>query len=100
MAVGIIEEFAWGSDMAFYDDLAKEIDFPRVWPEGLIYHAAGPAEGGMRIVEHWESQTDYDRYIEHTIGPAIMNLLGDKADQATYDVTVFSIHNVQVPAQV
>ena len=94
MAVGIIEEFE-GSDLDFYDVLAREIDFPANWPDGMIYHAAGAVPGGIRIVEQWQELEHYERFIELTILPAITALLGEEAERATPEVTVFPIHSVQ-----
>jgi hypothetical protein len=94
VAVGIIEEFE-GSDLEFYDAVCREIDFPADWPEGLIYHAAGAVPGGIRIVEQWQEAEQYERYVEAKIGPAIAALLGEEAQRAAPQVTLFPIHSVQ-----
>jgi len=94
MAVGIIEEFE-GSDLDFYDAVCREIDFPADWPDGLIYHAVGAVSGGIRIVEQWQEAEHYERFVEAKIRPAIAALLGEEAERAARQVTVFPIHSVQ-----
>jgi hypothetical protein len=94
MAVGIIEEFE-GSDLDFYDVIAREIDFPASWPDGMIYHAVGAVSGGIRIVEQWQELEHYQRFVESTLLPAITALLGEEAQRAAPEVTVFPIHSVQ-----
>jgi hypothetical protein len=44
-------------------------------PQGLIQHAAGPTdEGGLLIVDVWESEEDLGRFFEEKVGPAMAQL--------------------------
>ena len=44
-------------------------------PQGLIQHAVGPTdEGGLLIVDIWESEEDLGRFIEEKAGPAMAQL--------------------------
>jgi hypothetical protein len=45
-------------------------------PPGLIVHVAGPFEGGFRIIDVWESQSDYDSFLEQRLMPAFERALG------------------------
>ena len=36
-------------------------------PDGQIYHAAGPTEGGFLIVTLWASKDDSDRFVSETL---------------------------------
>src|SRR5215831_8388827 len=41
-------------------------------PQGLIQHAVGPTdEGGLLIVDVWESEEDLGRFIEEKVAPAM-----------------------------
>ena len=40
-------------------------------PEGLIQHVAGSDEKGLTIVDVWESEEAFDRFVEERLGPAI-----------------------------
>jgi hypothetical protein len=48
-------------------------------PAGLIYHAAGEIEGGRwQAVSVWESQDDFNRFLEDRIMPAVQETLDPK----------------------
>jgi hypothetical protein len=50
-------------------------------PDGLLYHAAGEIEGGRwQSVSVWESQSDFDRFLEERILPAVQEALPAFAD--------------------
>lgn len=40
-------------------------------PEGQVYHAAGPTEGGILILAVWDSKESADRFISETLMPAM-----------------------------
>jgi len=42
-------------------------------PEGQIYHAAGPTEGGILVAAVWNSKADCDRFVSEKLmgGPPI-----------------------------
>jgi hypothetical protein len=40
-------------------------------PEGQLYHAAGPSEGGVLIVVVWDSKESADRFVNETLMPAM-----------------------------
>src|SRR5260370_40602158 len=40
-------------------------------PEGIVYHACGPVEGGWRIMDIWDSKEAFDRFVEDVWLPAM-----------------------------
>lgn len=40
-------------------------------PEGQLYHAAGPTEGGILIAAVWDSKESADRFVSETLLPAL-----------------------------
>jgi hypothetical protein len=40
-------------------------------PTGLILHAAGPTEEGLRIIEVWESEHAWKRFRTERLAPAL-----------------------------
>ncbi|HEX6123038.1 MAG TPA: hypothetical protein VFY89_07755 [Ktedonobacterales bacterium] len=40
-------------------------------PAGQILHLEGPMEGGLRVVDVWESQAAFDRFIQERLVPAV-----------------------------
>ena len=63
-------------DAAFYkriaDGLGDEV------PVGLIVHLAiERAEGGLRYIDVWESQQDWDRFVDERLHPVVHGLLSE-----------------------
>ena len=65
-----------GMTPELYDALNTEMRFPDDAPEGLISHMASRVEGGMRIVDVWESEEHFGRFVEERLVPAMGNLEG------------------------
>jgi len=64
-------------DAAFYqrilDGLGEEP------PKGLIVHlAVERPEGGLRYLDVWESEDDWDRFAEERLHPVVHPLLGNR----------------------
>lgn len=78
MAVGIIMEFdSFTPDT--YEAVRTKIDWPAKMPEGVSSHVAGPTGDGMRIVEIWNSRSQYDQWMAETIQPALEQIVGKDA---------------------
>lgn len=70
MAVGIRLKFA-GMTAELFDQVNAAIDPDANPPEGLIFHASGPIDGGWGVLDFWESRAHFDRFAEERIGPAM-----------------------------
>jgi len=40
------------------------------WPKGQLYHAAGPADGGVLIAAVWETKDRFDRFLRDRVMPS------------------------------
>jgi hypothetical protein len=59
-----------------------------VWPEGIVAHYAGPTATGWAVVDIWESQEAFDRFLADRLGPAL------HANQVPQpDVVAFEVYN-------
>jgi hypothetical protein len=63
-------------DRAFYARIKHGLgDEP---PKGLISHVAIELpEGGLRYIDVWESEDDWDRFAEDRLHPVVHTLLGE-----------------------
>jgi hypothetical protein len=63
-------------DAAFYQRIADGLgDEP---PKGLITHiAVERPEGGLRYIDVWESEQDWDRFAEERLHPVVHRLLSE-----------------------
>jgi hypothetical protein len=91
MAVGLWISFADGTQEQ-YDAVNAEARVEENPPEGLVFHCAGPMEGGWNVIDFWESREQFDRFFEGRIGPAIQ-ALGDKAPPNPPSIKEFPVYN-------
>lgn len=61
------------SNRAMYTSLSDRIGDEV--PKGLIVHLAFETEKGMRIVDLWENEADFDRFRAERLGPALDKVL-------------------------
>jgi hypothetical protein len=63
-------------DAAFYKRIADGLGDDR--PQGLIAHiAVERPEGGLRYIDVWHSEGDWDRFAEERLHPVVHTLLGE-----------------------
>jgi len=41
------------------------------WPAGILSHTAGVSDGGLVVVEVWESRDAQGRFMQERLGPAL-----------------------------
>jgi hypothetical protein len=70
MAVGIRLKLA-GVNSQQFDQVNDAIDVDSNPPDGLIFHASGPVEGGWGVLAFWESRAHFDRFAQERIGPTM-----------------------------
>jgi len=69
MAVGIrVKGIGWTTDQV--ERLNQAIRPDGEVPDGLLFHASGPVDGGVEAIDYWESRAQFDRFAEEHIGPA------------------------------
>ena len=80
MAVLVIQEFEGTRDE--YEQVNEKIDPENNPPSGLILHCGADIGGGkLRVVDVWESQDDFQSFVQGTLIPAI-NEVNPDAPQA------------------
>ena len=88
MAVGIRLKLAGGT-AELIDRLNEVIDPDGNPPDGLLFHASGPVDGGWGVIDFWESRAHFDAFAAERIGPAMASL---GAGGAAPDVHEFPVH--------
>ena len=58
------------------------------WPEGVVAHYAGPTPTGWCVVDVWQSQGHFDKFMADRLGPALQ-----KVGLPEPDVTPLEIYN-------
>ena len=80
MAVGIRMKMD-GVTAEQFDKLEAVVNARGDHPDGLMFHASGPVDGGWGVIDFWESREQFDRFAETRIGPNahIVGLAGPPA---------------------
>ena len=83
MAIAVVQEWAeGGNDTTHYDAIHDRI-MAGPTPDGFRVHTAGAIEGGgFRIFEVWDSEEQYQRFVEAQLMPVVQEVGGD-ADPPT-----------------
>ncbi len=95
MAVGLRIKFDGGTQEQ-YQAVNSKIGVDENPPEGMIFHSAGPIEGGWGVIDFWESREAFDRFIQSRLQPALGEL-GDQAMQAPPDIKEFAVFHITQP---
>jgi hypothetical protein len=91
MAVGLRIKFDGGTQEQ-YEAVNAQMNVEEDLPDGLIFHAAGPIDGGWGVIDFWESREHFDRFLSGRLAQAIEEL-GDQAPPGPPDVKEFPVHN-------
>ena len=94
MAIGLRMRIDGGTQ-EMYETINATVGVEEDPPEGLIFHAAGPIEGGWGIIDFWETREHFDRFQESRLGPAMGSL--DNSPQGGADIKEFPVHNIFKP---
>jgi hypothetical protein len=69
MAVATLLEFT-GVTQAQYERVGAKLELTG-GPDGILYHACGPVDGGWRIMDVWQSRAAFDRFVDEVYIPAM-----------------------------
>ncbi len=70
MAIGIRIKLA-NVTVGEFDKIEVAVRAREDRPDGLIFHASGPIDGGWGVLDFWESRAQFDRFAAERIGPAV-----------------------------
>ena len=88
MALAFVVEFPGGRQEQFGQVLEK-LQLGGKSPPGQLFHVDGPIEGGWRVVDVWESQEAFDRFLQEKLGQALQ-----EAGLATPQPQFWPVHNM------
>ena len=69
MAYGIVHHFPGGTKENYEASIAAVHPSDGSLPEGQVFHAAGPSEGGWTIMAVHESKESWERFRDGTLMP-------------------------------
>jgi hypothetical protein len=57
-----------------YDATLEAVGWEETLPEGAIFHVAFFDEGGFKVVDVWESEEQFQRFVEDRLNPGIQQV--------------------------
>jgi hypothetical protein len=94
-----------GGDIAFFQVVHLDLDAeafdaadseirggPDEWPEGLVFHINGPANGEWIVADGWTSKEIRDRFMEDPVG----RVMGERG-MAPPTIDEMAVHNTLAP---
>jgi hypothetical protein len=99
VAYAIVHQFAGGTKEQYEASIrAVHPDGGASLPDGQIFHAAGPSEGGWTITAVHDSQDSWERFRDETLMPAMQAGI-DGGFTAPPQETAFHVENLQQAGQ-
>lgn len=71
MAFGVVHHFAGGTKEQYEASIAAVHPGPDKLPDGQIFHAAGPSDGGWTIMAVHDSKESWERFRDQTLLPRL-----------------------------
>jgi quinol monooxygenase YgiN len=93
MAVTVTQNLEANMDQ--YDQINEKLNAAGNPPDGLIIHTAAEVGGRMRVVDVWESQAAFDKFVEERIRPVVAEVMGEGGGSP--DIEITELHNVVAP---
>jgi len=94
MTVGIRIKLA-GINQDQFDQIRASVDPDNNPPDGLLYHASGPIDGGWGVIDFWASREQFDRFAQERIGPAVAAV--DPPATTAPDIKEFPVYETSQP---
>ena len=88
MPIAIIFEFSGGT-LEQYDKVLKRMNLGGKTAPGGIFHVCGAMEGGIRVVDVWESQEAFDKFAKEQIMP-----ITQEFGLPQPKMTIWPVHNI------
>ena len=90
MAVCLVMQFA-GVDSKKYDAVMEKLGLTgnSNWPKGITSHVAGNTSDGFCVVDVWESQQDFDAFMQSRLKTALDTVGGFPQPS----ITTFEVYN-------
>ena len=94
MAYGIVHHFPGGTEEEYEASIAAVPPSRDTLPEGQIFHAAGPSDGGWTVIAVHDSKESWERFRDDTLMPK-MSAGIEGGFSSPPQETAFEVHNLQ-----
>ena len=81
----IVALIEWeGITKDIYDEIRRQVPLEGDVPKGLVSHIATFDKKGLRVIDIWESEEDFNGYIKNRIIPVTIKLVDTKPKLEIY----------------
>ena len=94
MAYGIVHYFPGGTKEQYEASIAAAHPARDRLPDGQIFHAAGPSEGGWTVVAVHDSKESWERFRDSILMPRMQEGIEGGFPTPPQE-TAFDVHNMQ-----
>jgi hypothetical protein len=93
MPIAVISEVPQGN-LDMYDAVNRKLEESGGMQQpGHVFHCVGAMEGGgFRVFDVWNSQGEFEDFVQNKLGPAIDEVTGGQAGEPNR--TIYELHNV------
>ena len=74
-----------------YEELRKQVNWEGDIPQGLMSHIATFDKKGIRVTDVWESEKDFNNFIQNRLAPVAEKLVDTKPNIEIYPLHAFFI---------
>jgi hypothetical protein len=93
MAYGVVHHFPGGTKEQYEASIAAVHPSRDSMPEGQIYHAAGPSDGGWTIIAVHDSRESWEKFRDGTLMPRMQAGIEGGFTSPPQE-TGFEVHNL------
>lgn len=93
MAYGVVHHFPGGTKEQYEASIAAVHPSRDSMPEGQIYHAAGPSDGGWTIIAIHDSRESWEKFRDGTLMPRMQAGIEGGFTSPPQE-TGFEVHNL------
>jgi len=94
MAYAVVHHFPGATEEQYEASLAAVHPSRSSLPDGQIFHAAGPSDGGWTVVAVHESQESWERFRDKILMPSLQKGIEGGFTSEPHE-TAFEVHNLQ-----
>jgi hypothetical protein len=92
MAYGVVHQFAGGTQQQYEASIAAVHPGPGRLPDGQVFHAAGPSDGGWTVVAIHDSRESWEKFRDEILMPKMQQGI-EGGFTAPPQETTFEVHN-------
>jgi hypothetical protein len=82
-----------GVSLQQYDNVRKLVDWDNQIPTGAVLHIASPDSKGLRVIDVWESEKDFNNFVQQRLMPKVE----ETGVKSKPNIEVHPLHNLFTP---